>query len=189
MSKGQSKYGVKYCRHCKGVIPMRSAYGRRIFCSNACAWGHRASPEGITERFWSYVEKGDGCWLYTRTLTPDGYGYFRHGGHKGPLVQWFAHRYAWTITHGAIPAGKCVCHTCDVRNCVNPEHLWLGTHEQNMRDSAIKFRGTGYLTPEQVLEIRNLLPDMTQKAIAEKLGLKRGVVWGVASGRNYIHVG
>lgn len=67
----------------------------------------------------------------------EGYGFVNVGGR----VQ-LAHRYAWIQTHGPIPDGLFVLHRCDVRNCVNVEHLFLGTHQDNMDDMVAKGRQT-----------------------------------------------
>lgn len=71
------------------------------------------------------------CWIWQGTLGPDGYGYF--GGTS-------AHRFAWTSAYGLPPVDRTVCHWCDVRSCVRPSHLWLGTKELNMLDAMRKGR-------------------------------------------------
>jgi hypothetical protein len=68
----------------------------------------------------------NGCWLWQRTLKDAGYGYIKYEG-KG----WFVHRLAWTLVNGPIPDGLEVDHICYVRNCLNPEHLQLATHQEN----------------------------------------------------------
>jgi len=90
----------------------------------------------LAERFWEKVEKTDGCWLWTSTLNTWGYGQFQIGRTK----QYRAHRIAYELTYGPIPAGMHVCHHCDNPRCVRPDHLFLGTHLDNMRDRQAKGR-------------------------------------------------
>lgn len=90
------------------------------------------------EKFWSKVAKSDGCWEWQGARRGNGYGVIYKQG-KGTQ----AHRLSWTITNGAIPAGMYVCHKCDNRPCVRPDHLFLGTHTDNMRDCGAKGRNVG----------------------------------------------
>jgi len=88
-------------------------------------------------------EPNTGCWLWTASLSGGGYGSFRVGEKK-----LYAHRVAYDLYKGPIPEGDgyhgtCVCHTCDTPECVNPEHLFLGTHTDNMRDRSAKGRHAG----------------------------------------------
>ena len=89
------------------------------------------------ERFVS-PEPNTGCYLWAGAGTPTGYGYFQFGGRRGSTLG--AHRFAYLAEHGEIPDGLDVLHRCDVPCCVNVEHLFLGTHGDNMRDMASKGR-------------------------------------------------
>ncbi len=90
----------------------------------------------IQERIESRIEKDTaGCWLWIG-YTYRGYGYMSTAPGKSKLV----HRNYWEALNGEIPYGMCVCHTCDVPSCVNPDHLFLGTHTDNMQDRAKKKR-------------------------------------------------
>src|SRR3990167_11106441 len=93
--------------------------------------------EAALDRFWSYVNvaPGDKCWLWNTTPNGSGYGDIYI---NGKLIQ--SHRFMWEITYGPIPIGLCVLHRCDIRLCVNPEHLFLGTKKDNMQDAISKDR-------------------------------------------------
>lgn len=81
-------------------------------------------------RFWSKVQRGDGCWQWTDAPSAAGYGYFGYGGRNGTKVP--AHRIAYELAVGPIPLGKQIDHLCRNRRCVNPAHLEAVTQRQNL---------------------------------------------------------
>ena len=88
------------------------------------------------KRFWHRVKRSRKCWLWTGCKTAaNGYGRIRIDGSKVS-----AHRYSWELHNGPIPAGMLVLHRCDVRACVRPDHLFLGTHSDNAKDCVAKGR-------------------------------------------------
>lgn len=100
------------------------------------------------------VKQKNGCWEWQGTLTYDGYGRWGINKKKDGV-----HRSSYKIFKGEIPKGLFVCHTCDNRKCVNPDHLWLGTNKDNLDDMRRKGRqpkllGHRKLTIENVKEIR-----------------------------------
>lgn len=90
---------------------------------------HHRLPKGppVEDRFWTKVKKTDTCWLWTGTK-PDGYGRFYYDGAKRP-----AHRFAYELLVGPIPAGLEIDHLCRNHGCVNPDHLEPVTHAENLR--------------------------------------------------------
>jgi hypothetical protein len=88
-------------------------------------------------RFWAKVNRTDSCWLWTGSVTSVGYGQFAVAHN----VNWSAHRYSWLLHHGNLPKPPLqVLHSCDVRRCVNPAHLWAGTQKDNLLDASRKGR-------------------------------------------------
>lgn len=139
--------------------------GERVETIAVCGRGE-VMPTGVYKRtriplairLWAKVRKTETCWLWEGSFRRDGYGQINVGSPKAPLA---THRVAYQITFGKIPNGKCVLHTCDVRACVNPQHLFLGTRGDNTNDMVQKGRAcfgekqpNSKLKTEQVQQIR-----------------------------------
>ena len=140
-------------------------------------------PRPIAERFAeSYKLATSGCWLWIAG-EHSGYGrMFRNGRTE------LAHRISYDLYRGPIPTGYLVCHTCDVPLCVNPDHLFLGTHKDNMGDRNRKNRtasgernGNAKLTAEEVAAIR--ADSRTHREIARLYGIGLSTVSYVRTGR------
>ena len=96
----------------------------------------KGKPEPMEIRFWRFVEKTEGCWLWTGAKTGGGYGYIRRSGKE----KMSAHRASWEMHNGPVPEGLWVLHRCDTPACVRPDHLFVGTRADNMRDAHEKGR-------------------------------------------------
>lgn len=156
------------------------------------SWKH------ITRLFWSRVTKGDPdeCWEWRGTIFSD-YGsvYLQRGkGRKRTK----AHRVSWMIHFGEIPDGLLVCHECDNTICVNPNHLFLGTHQDNRADAALKGRLPSYsgsgnhnskLRGQDVVIIHELLAEgVSVERVADQYHLSVSTVKQIKSGARWPHL-
>lgn len=162
------------------------------------------SDETLPARFWGMVDKSQGpaaCWLWQGKTQNGGYGVIWSGGAKGRT--YYAHRLAWSIAHdGAEPGAMVVCHSCDNPQCVNPEHLFLGTPRDNYNDMRIKGRaapptarargegvGGSKLTEPDVREIRRKRSEgATLSALGREFGVDRTTVRDAVDGTSWAHV-
>jgi HNH endonuclease len=169
---------------------------------------HRSNLDRFEEKF--IPEPNSGCWLWLAALNC-GYGVF--GLRDGPVMRTrIASRASWMIYRGPIPPGLFVCHKCDVTSCVNPDHLYLGTQFDNMRDmfgrrrdAHSMGRSPAVLYPERVVRgsahplakldeaivgrIKGRLREgVARKDLASEHGVSTSLIDSIAIGRKWRHV-
>lgn len=147
-------------------------------------------------RFWSHVQRGPGCWEWQGRLSDDGYGRTSIGNRHNQG----AHRAAWEMAVGQIPDGLHVCHTCDNRRCVRPDHLFLGTNHDNILDRQTKGRSKNLfasgekhprsaLTEQHVREIRSRREaGESGLTIAKLFGITHQQVYRIANHTAWEHI-
>ncbi|MCA1633246.1 MAG: HNH endonuclease [Acidobacteria bacterium] len=147
---------------------------------------------GFAERFWSKVGmKHKGCWVWQGQIgQANGYGVtYRDGRHQ------YAHRVAYELKYGAIPPGLRVCHACDNPPCCRPDHLFLGTQEENILDMRRKGRNPHplKLTEQSVLDIRRRYADrevikVTMQQLADEYGVYKGYISKIIHRQKWRHI-
>lgn len=158
------------------------------------------TPTELTDkqkgRFWNKVDKNGPvaredlgpCWMWTAACSHDGeYGVLTCGGGGNS----YAHRVSWVIANGPIPEGLFVLHHCDNKPCVRPDHLFIGTRKDNMKDKMGKGRWGGgrpkqQKTVEEVLDIRwSNLRGESYRELSERFGLTWQAIGLIVSGKSY----
>lgn len=172
----------------------------------------------LAARFAAKVDQSggpDACWPWTGYRRPLGYGEIGLGGKRGKAAK--AHRVAYELANGPIPKGLDVLHRCDNPPCVNPAHLFLGTHLDNMRDMAAKGRSGPKNHPERMPrgdrhglrlhphraargervggakltedQVRHVLTSpLSQRQLARDLGVDRRTISLIRQGKTWRHV-
>ena len=129
-----------------------------------------------------------GCRLWSGAINDTGYGQIKINN-----VTKYAHRLSWELINGPIPPGLYICHKCDVRRCINPNHLFLGTPKDNMQDAVKKGRvargersGPAKLTEKQVLAIRK--DKRVGRVVGADYGVGRNCIEQIRHGRTWSHL-
>lgn len=181
------------------VDPWEYDRGGGRFCSRDC-WKSRPSYAvdrlSLIAKFWQAVKIGeqDDCWIWLKSLNSNGAAQFRWQGQVRPAA-----RAAWEISNGPIIGNLEVCHTCDdrypvgdttYRQCVNPSHLWLGTHAQNMKDCSEKLRGTRWKAKLSDAEAKEIVQrygsgNESQEDLAKAYGVGQSVISRLVAKNSY----
>lgn len=156
----------------------------------ACWYVAKKIP--LVQRFWIKVAQPDGrgCRLWQARVFHNGYGAIWMD-----RKQVYAHRIAWELTHGAIPPGMVICHSCDVPLCVEPSHLFLGTHSTNAADKVAKGRhAKGMMLPQakltdaDVRSIRSSGAIMSHAELADRFGVGKGAISRILGRKRWAHL-
>lgn len=148
----------------------------------------------IVEKLLSRIKvNANGCFEWQWCIWPNGYGFIRVN-----KIGYTAHRLSYEVFRGPIPDGLFVCHKCDNRCCINPSHLFLGTHTDNMQDAAAKDRVVfgadshfAKLTEQQVSEIFDMYNTglYTQEHLGELFGVTQAAVQCMLAGKSWKRAG
>lgn len=157
------------CEGCKKLCYKKYA---QAFCSDKC-------------RFMSYVNKQDECWLWIGTKNRSDYGKLSFKGNKTAI----ASRVAYELFKGPIEPNKYICHTCDIPSCVNPDHLWIGTHIENTIDMIQKGRQHSKLKIKDIFHIRDLWQQgYSNQKLMELFQVTSGTISSIVNRRIWKHV-
>lgn len=189
--------GVKYCEACDAPFRISdkgdvSYFAKRRFCSPQCAARATARHLPLVDRLNQKLDKSGDCWLWTGCRSKAGYGLFSY---RNRLIS--AHRAAFIAFRCEDPSGKVVCHKCDTPACCNPDHLFLGTQGDNIRDMHSKGRAgcagvkgskhhSAKLTEADILSIRSSACDAS--TLADQYGITRTSIYLIRSRKTWRHI-
>ena len=182
----------KVCQRCNSIFMRpKNCYGSvwktKKFCSYECFNSRRTIRyEAFEEKY--IPEPNSGCWIWMGSLNAGGYGEFRYGTKSIK-----AHRYSFFFHKGPISHGKFLLHSCDMRSCVNPDHLRVGSHVDNMSDMVKRGRSPrgeraakSKLTNDQVQAIRVAKGNYNE--IADRFGIGAGQARRIILNEHWKHL-
>jgi hypothetical protein len=196
MAKAHSRNKCR-CAVCGKLIYRCSTHINRVAapcCSRSCRDENQRMT--VRERFLSApkTRSVDGCLLWGGATGKGGYGVLIRTSRRR---MYFAHRVSWEVHFGPIPSGMLVCHRCDNPRCVDPNHLFLGTNDDNMADMVEKGRQcrgsdchTSRLSVKDVLEIRALhaTGEHSQGSLARRFGVWYNTIHMIVTRKSWRHV-
>jgi hypothetical protein len=146
--------------------------------STSCGCSHgNARKKPVT-----YIVNDNGCWICnSHYKDADGYPHICINYKHKTVCRLYYEKY-----RGSVPDGMVICHTCDTPSCINPDHLFLGTNFDNVKDRVSKFRSSSKFTKNQIIDIRNSTDKQIE--IARKYGVKRGAIYCIQSRKTWKHV-
>lgn len=174
-------------------VPASSLLNNKAKC---CGCLYRI--DDFESHFFSFVDKSGECWLWTGGKTASfesrqpSYGAVKFNGKTCK-----AHRVSWELKYGKIPDGLFICHKCDVPLCVNPDHFFLGTHQENMKDRDEKGRcvslpgeenGFSKLKNENILYIRENYEKGMGEKLAKEFKVNASTILRIAKGERWKHI-
>jgi hypothetical protein len=156
-----------------------------------CGCVRREKTANTIDDFWANIRirEPEECWEWQASTVGEGYGSF-----SWESKNVYAHRFAWSLVNGPIPSGMFICHKCDNRLCCNPNHLFLGTQQDNMQDKMNKGRApagenhvSAKLTEEQVAIIRSEYATGTvlQKDLAKRYNVGTQQISKICRGESW----
>lgn len=195
------------CHRCKNEFSYSPWESTGKYCSKQCNKRPKRNPkfiwskatleekiQRITDSFNKNVIKNEiGCWGWRGGTYPNGYIKMNCNPNG---IRPLGHRISWLIHYGDIPTDKMICHTCDNRSCTRPDHLFLGTQSDNIRDMHKKRRGllgdthtNSKLNSIQVLKIKELLKNNhTHAEIAKMFNVSRSTIIHIKNGKTWSHI-
>lgn len=190
--------GCTYCKKCESLRwkerykKRKEAYSERKKKKYKNDFGHPCKECGlifvdhgdfcsIQCKLYNSIEKRNGCWIWKKDCYPNGYGYGCFNGKNE-----YAHRVSYQHFIGPIERGKYICHKCDIKNCINPDHLFLGTPKDNMQDAKSKGRlnNKRICDDEQIKMIKSLKRQgFKTESIAEQFKIDQTTICEIVYGK------